>query len=879
MTAKTVTALKCRPEGKLTPMMSQYWDIKEQVPDALLLFRMGDFYETFHEDAQVASRVLGITLTTRDRESASPTPLAGVPHHSIDNYIARLLRAGHKVAVCEQLEDPTLAKGLVKRGVTEVLTPGTAVTPALLNERENHYALALYIPPDAHAASLCGFAFLDFSTGEFGLGQRYLSELPDVVAAYAPSEVFLPSRFLGGAMEESLQAQFDSLPLSHIEEACFAAEIAAESLKKHFAVTSLAGLDCGDLPHGVRAAGALIDHGSRLKQSRLDVVTRLHVVRAAEEMYLDEDTLNNLEIFRPLRGQDNSITLVHQLDSCRTTMGSRLLRRWLRAPLRDRGRAAQRHAAVQFYGENKSSLDDIRSTLAAIGDLERLMGRIAADRATPRDLLGLAETAERLPQIKEHLQRAQGDLLLSLGAQVDPLTEVAQRIRETLVDDPPTHVRDGGVIRPGVSAELDELLDSTREAREWIASLQASERQKTGITKLKVGYNKVFGYYLEVPRGAVDQVPDTWLGKQTLVNAQRYITPELKEKEQLVLRAEGERVRIEAQLFAALRLAVAAAADRAQQTADAVASLDVLASFAWVSHKNEYVCPRLTDGDRIRIRGGRHPVVEQLVGRNFVGNDLDLSRERAQILLITGPNMGGKSTYLRQVALITLMASIGCFVPATEAEIGKVDRIFTRVGASDNLARGQSTFLVEMTETAKILNSCTNESLVILDEVGRGTSTHDGMSLAWAVLEHLHDGPGAHPRTLFATHYHELTVLEDSLARLQNLTVEVREWQDDIIFLHTLKPGRADKSYGIQVARLAGLPAAVIDRAQQLLAEHERMESMLGTDKPQAAQPRKAQIDLFANNEKQICDAIRSAPTSLTPEEALALLGELRKRL
>jgi DNA mismatch repair protein MutS len=860
-------------------MMSQYWDIKEQVPDALLLFRMGDFYETFHEDAQVAARVLGITLTTRDRDSDAPVPLAGVPHHSIDNYIARLLRAGHKVAVCEQLEDPATTKGLVKRGITEILTPGTALTPALLEERENHYALSLFVPPDADAATPCGFAFLDFSTGEFGLGQRRRDDLLDVVASYTPNEVFLSASRLGDTLEARLRGRFESIPVSHIEDAAFAPEIAAETLRRHFGVASLAGLDCGDLPQGVRAAGALLDHGSRLKQTRLDAVTALQVVRSDEEMILDEDTLNNLEVFRPLRGQDTSITVVHQLDACRTTMGSRLLRRWLRAPLRDRQRAAARHEAVRAYCENAGGRDAVRGMLGAVGDLERLMGRIAADRATPRDLQALAETAERLPRIKEHLQGQRAPLLQELEDAIDPLSDLATTIRKTLVDDPPAHVREGGVIRSGVSRELDELLDSTRDARDWIAGLQATERQRSGIAKLKVGYNKVFGYYLEVPRSAVDQVPDTWVGKQTLVNAQRYITPELKEKEQLVLRADSERIRIEAQLFAELRQSIAAQAARVHRSAAAIAGLDVLSALAFVAHKNEYVCPRLTDGDRIRIRGGRHPVVEQLVGKSFVGNDLDLSRESAQILLITGPNMGGKSTYLRQVALITLMACIGSFVPADEAEIGRVDRIFTRVGASDNLARGQSTFLVEMTETARILNACTSESLVILDEVGRGTSTHDGMSLAWAVLEHLHADNGPRPRTLFATHYHELTVLEDSLERLHNLTVEVREWQDEIIFLHRIRPGRADKSYGIQVARLAGLPRSVIDRAQQLLTEHERMESMLGEQPAAPSTPRRPQLDLFASAEKQICDELRQADADLSPEQAQELLNRLRRRL
>jgi DNA mismatch repair protein MutS len=868
-----------RPPGKLTPMMAQYWEIKDQHADAILLFRMGDFYETFYQDAEITARELGIALTTRDRQTDSPVPLAGVPHHSIDSYIARLLRAGHTVAVCEQLEDPALAKGLVKRAVTEVLTPGTALTPDLLAERENHYALAVWVTPDATADARTGSAFLDFSTGAFGVGERFVRDLPDLVAQYAPGELFLPGACLGSELEQRLRRRFESLPIAHIEDASFTPRVAAEVLRRHFGVASLAGLDCGDLPDGVRAAGALLDHGTRLKQGRLQAVTRLQVLRGAAHLFLDEDTLANLEVFRPLRGQDPSVTLVHQLDACRSAMGSRLLRTWLRAPLRERETAAARHASVAWFLEHRERLEALRAQLARLGDLERLLGRIAADRGSPRDLVALAQSIAVLPAITACVHDAQADLLAALQAQADPLSDIQRDVEATLVDDPPAHLRDGGVIRAGVSPELDGLLASTQSARDWIAGLQESERRATGIAKLKVGYNRVFGYYLEVPRSQAERVPAHYTGKQTLVNAQRYVTPELKTQEQLVLRAETERVRIETRLFGELCARVAAASARIQRTAGALAELDALAAFAAVAHKREFAQPRLTDGDRIRIRAGRHPVVEILSDAPFVPNDLDVSREQAQILLITGPNMGGKSTFLRQVALIVLMAYAGSFVPAAEAEIGHVDRIFTRVGASDNLARGQSTFLVEMTETARILNACTAESLVILDEVGRGTSTHDGMSLAWAILEHLHNG-AARPRTLFATHYHELTVLEGTLAHLRNLTVEVREWQDEIVFLHRIVPGRADKSYGIQVAQLAGLPAEVIGRAKQILAQHERMESDLGHDAPRAPRSAARQLDLFASAERRISARLRQLdPDTLHPEAAAELLRELRRLL
>jgi DNA mismatch repair protein MutS len=833
-------------------MMAQYWEVKKAHREAIVLFRMGDFYETFYEDAKVASRVLGIALTTRDRDSSHPIPLAGVPFHSADAYIAKLLGAGYKVAVCEQVEDPALARGLVRREVVEVLTPGTALVPSLLAARESLYALCL--APAGDAAGRLGFAYLDFSTGEFGLGERPAGEALDLVARYAPGEVFLPRGALGTPLEASLRQRFEALPLSFLDDAAFSPRVAVDVLQRHFGVLSLDGLGCSDLPAGTAAAGALLDCGMRLKQGRLQAVVRLEVARESDELGLDDETLANLEIFRPLRGQDAAVTLVHQLDACGTAMGSRTLRAWLRAPARDTRVGTARHAAVGWLVEHPEAHAGLRAALARLGDLERLLGRIAADRATPRDLVGFAETCENLPAAAAPVAGADAELLATLHAAVDPLADLAADVRRTLVEDPPAHLRDGGVIRPGADAELDALLDSTRDARQWIAGLQESERRASGIAKLKVGYNKVFGYYLEVPRGQVERVPAHYIAKQTLVGAQRFVTPELKEREQLVLRSEAERLRLEAALFGALRGRLAAAAERVRRTADAVAALDVLASFAQVARKRDYCRPRLTGGDRIRIRAGRHPVMERLLDEQFVPNDVELASADAQILLITGPNMGGKSTFLRQVALLVLLAYAGSWVPAAEAEVGAVDRIFTRVGASDNLARGQSTFLVEMTETAKILNCATSRSLVVLDEVGRGTSTHDGMSLAWAVLEYLHDLGPERPRTLFATHYHELTVLADTLPRLRNFTVEVKEWQDQMLFLHRIRPGRADKSYGIQVAQLAGLPPAVIGRAKQILSGHERMEASLAATAPAPPAPPPRQLDLFAAKERHRTD-------------------------
>jgi DNA mismatch repair protein MutS len=824
-----------------------------------------------------------VTLTTRDKNSDHPVPLAGVPFHSADAYIARLLRAGYKVAVCEQIEDPALAKGLVKRAVTEVLTPGTALVPALLDEREAHYALCIAPAPDpAPARALAGFAFLDFSTGEFGLGECTHGELVDVIARYRPGEVFLPRAALGSALEHEIRRRFETLPVSFLDDAAFTARVAGEALRRHFGVLALDGLGCADLGQGTAAAGAILDAGTRLKQARLQAVTHLQVVRGGDTLVLDDDTLGNLEIFRPLRGTDTGVTLVHQLDVCVTAMGSRLLRAWLRAPRRDTAVAAARHAAVGRLCDDAATLDDVRTRLAGVADLERLTGRIAADRATPRDLVALEETCARLPDVAAALAplAAAGavPLLTEVHAALDPLDDLARDIRATLVDDPPAHTRDGGVIRAGASPELDALLAGTRDARDWIAGLQESERRATGIAKLKVGYNKVFGYYLEVPRAHADRVPAHYIGKQTLVGAERFVTPELKDREQQVLRAETERIRLENELFTSLRARLAAHAARIHATAAALATLDVVAAFAFVARKRDYVRPQWTDERRITIRCGRHPVVERLVEGEFVPNDVDLSAATQQIVLLTGPNMGGKSTYLRQVALIVLMAYAGSFVPAREAEIGAVDRVFTRVGASDNLARGQSTFLVEMTETAKILNTATDQSLIVLDEVGRGTSTHDGMSLAWAILEYLHDRGPARPLTLFATHYHELTVLAETLPRLVNHCVEVREWQEEILFLHRIRRGQADKSYGIQVAKLAGLPAEVIERARAILAEHERMEASLGHTPAVPATVAAPQLDLFAASDRRIVERLRALGSGdLTPDAALRLIQDLRK--
>jgi DNA mismatch repair protein MutS len=813
-------------------------------------------------------------------------PLAGVPFHSVDGYIARLLRAGYKVAVCEQLEDPALAKGLVKRAVTEVLTPGTALTPGLLAERDGHYAMCLAASSDADAAKPMGFAFLDFSTGEFGLGERPAGECFDVVARYAPRELFLPQNCMGSAFEAALTRRFETLPVAHVEDALFTPRLARQALLGHFAVAALDGLDCQDLSEGVRAAGALLEYGSRLKHGRIDAVTRLQVIRSTEEMFLDEDTLANLEIFRSGRGQDASVTLVHHLDACGTAMGSRMLRRWLRAALRDRAQAEARHEAVSWGSTHVEPLEELRGILAQVGDLERLFGRIAADRAAPRDLVAFADSAGRIPSLLERLQSVPGSLIASLRHELDPLADLTDDVRHTLVDEPPPHLREGGVIRPGVSDELDALLDSTRSAREWIAALQTSERAATGIAKLKVGYNKVFGYYLEVTNAHRDKVPADFERRQTLTTAERYVTPELKSREAEVLGADEKLKAREHELFTALRDECAAHVGSLQAAAGALAGLDAQAALAEAAARFEWTRPVLEDSDRLVADGVRHPVVERLLPRGeFVANDVRLNARERQIVLLTGPNMGGKSTYLRQVALLVVLAQSGSWVPAVRATIGLVDRLFTRVGAADRLGAGQSTFMVEMTETADILRSATSRSLVLLDEIGRGTATYDGLALAWAVTEHLHDARTARARTIFATHYHELTQLSERLPRLANAHVTVKEWGDGVVFLHRIADGPADRSYGIHVAQLAGLPASVIERAKVVLAELESERTVEELER-RPVRGRKEEIrvplplfDVAPPAEHPLAAELRALiPDAMTPLEALQRLAEWKKR-
>ena len=830
---------------KLTPAMAQYKRFKEQHPDAILLFRMGDFYETFYDDAIVASQLLGLTLTARNNgRGGSNIPLAGVPHHALDTYLARLIRAGKKVAICEQMEPPQKGKKVVRREVVQVVSPGTVLSDELLDQKRNNYLVGIFV-----AGDLLGMAVTDLSTGMFKASERPAGDLWETLARMGAAEVLAPESW-AEANEAEFAARVPGALLTQLEDWHFEQRYAYDTLKEHFKVASLKGFGCDDLTAGIRAAGGVLCYLRENQKGAVSHMTRLARERTESAMELDLVTQRNLELISTIQDGRREGTLFGVLDKTRTPPGARTLRAWLSQPLLGVPRIEARLDAVQAFVESPTDRDDARTALRRVGDLERLMSKICCNRANPRELVALRRSLEAVVPLRKTLRVFQADLLVRARDHGMPdLTELIDLIAHTLEDDPPAQTADGGYIRTGYHGELDELRAISSGGRDWVANLQADERKKTDIASLKVGYNKAFGYYIEVTKANQDKVPAHFVRKQTLVNAERYITPELKDWEAKILGADERAKDLERDLFAALREKVAEWVEPVQRTALAVAAVDVLSTLAEVASANDYVRPLVDDGVRIDIAEGRHPAVEQLLpGGQFVPNDVTIDGESDQILLITGPNMSGKSTVLRQVGLIVLLAQIGSFVPARRARIGVVDRIFTRVGASDNLARGESTFLVEMNEAANILNNATPESLVLLDEIGRGTSTFDGLSIAWAMTEYLHDAEQLRPRTLFATHYHELTELEDLLPRVKNYSVAVRESGDTIAFLHRLVPGGCDHSYGIEVARLAGMPAEMIARAKEILTRLEQNDLSVGSRQgqngsPSGSQPRKSDDD------------------------------------
>jgi len=837
-----------------TPLMQQYREIKARHRDAILLFRMGDFYEMFEDDAEVGARTLGLTLTSRNNGAAAETPLAGVPAKAVSVYVKRLVERGFRVAICDQVEDPKLAKGIVRREVTEVVTPGAAMADDLLEERRNTFLVAL-----ATDAARAGFAAADLSTGEFVLENVPAAALEAALQRYGPSEVVVAEGAAALAPAGVL--------VTRREPWEFDPALAAEDIARRFDLASLDGLGIGpDDALAVGAAGALLRYLSDLQPGGLPQLRRPVARRASGRLYLDAMTRRNLELVEPLRPGSEDTTLLAVLDHTRTPMGARLLRDWLLAPLTDPAAIAARHDAVGVLVADEPRRAALREALDGVRDLERLGAKAAARRATPRDLGGMRDSVERLPQVLATMGS-----LYRLDDGFDALRDVAAALAAALVDRPPATLGDGDVVRPGHAPALDELRGLRDGGRSYIAGLQSRERARTGIASLKVGFNKVFGYYIEVTHANRDAVPADYERRQTLTGAERYVTPELKAYEAKVLGAEEEIARLEERLFGELRDAVGAEIRRIQDVAARVAAADVLASLAEAAARHGYARPEVADDFVLDIEAGRHPVVERVMPREaFIPNDVRLDAEH-QIMIVTGPNMAGKSTVLRQVALLVLLAQAGSFVPARRARVGVVDRLFTRVGASDDLARGQSTFLVEMSETASILHNASRRSLVLLDEIGRGTSTYDGVAIAWAVAEYLHERVGC--KAVFATHYHELTQLADRFARIVNFNVAVHESGDQVIFLHRLRPGGADRSYGIHVGRLAGLPDEVIERANVVLRSLEAGHRVASASRPPD------QLALFAPAEDPLLAELRGLDVDgLTPRDALEKLAELQRK-
>ncbi|HKI02721.1 MAG TPA: DNA mismatch repair protein MutS [Thermoanaerobaculia bacterium] len=879
------------PVTSLTPMMRQYLEVKARHPDALLMYRMGDFFEMFFEDARAAAPILEVQLTARQKGTENETPMCGVPHHALEGYLAKLLAAGLKVAICDQIEDPAQAKGLVKRDVTRVVTPGTLSDPGLLEGKEENFLAGLVWEREEGAG-----AFLDLSTGSFFVRRwRSPEEAVEDLALLRPREVLFHS--------ERGAAGFPDAIVDWAERDCpcrtplpgdrlFDPHRAGELLLRQFGAGTLRGFGLEEGEPAVRAAAAALAYAQETQKSGLSHIRGLAVREAGDRLILDAATLANLEVFASQRasaagsGRRRS-TLLAVLDRTVTAPGGRAVREWLRRPLVHPGEIAERHRAVGALAADNPRRERIREGLARMADPERLLTRAVLGTLSPREAAGVRDTLAEAPALLAELAALEPAVspLLARLADTDPLPELHAELTRMLEAAPAPNLQDGGVIAAGVDEELDRYRSLTRDSKRHILALEVRERERTGISSLKIRYNKVFGYYLEVTRANQQRVPADYIRKQTLVNAERYVTPEIKELEEQILSAEERQIELEVRFFRELTEKIAAEAAGLAALATAVGTLDTLASFAEVAARQRYVRPKMTEaGEPIVIREGRHPVVEQASRDAFVPNDAELDAERSGIVLLTGPNMGGKSTYLRQVALIVLMAQAGSFVPADEASIGVCDRIFTRVGASDDLARGESTFMVEMIETANILRHSTDRSLVILDEVGRGTATFDGLSLAWAIVEYLHEH--RRPKTLFATHYHELTELASLLPRVVNRTMAVKEWDERIVFLRRVVPGSADKSYGLHVARLAGLPPTVIERAGEILANLEAQEYdpngkprlARGNAAPETGGP--AQLTLFAPPEQVVASLLRDVDVDqLTPLAALNLLHSLKSRL
>ncbi|MCU1290121.1 MAG: mismatch repair protein MutS [Acidobacteria bacterium] len=897
-----------RPMQNATPMLRQYLEIKKQYPGTLLFFRLGDFYELFNEDAVTGARELEITLTARHKDSPNPVPMCGVPHHAAANYIARLVKKGYRVAICEQTEEAGKGVKLVKREVVRVITPGTSVDPQLIESKESVYLASICGSGDDFGA-----AFLELSTGEFFTtqvsGAKSWSEVCSIIESFAPRELLYPG-FLQKLVEQtfsnstrqtqpnlqnvvsispSFSNKFTST-LTPLDDWLFHAEDGESLLKRQLNVNHLSAFGIEGKTEAIRAAGACLNYARETQKASAEHITELTYYETNDYMVLDAITLKNLEVIES-KGEKNKKTVIGVIDETITGMGGRLLRSWILRPSIKRAEIQTRQAAVDELTDTILR-DKIRFLLKEVSDLERLIGRLNLGTATPRDLLALNNSIAQTPKINHALSDAQSLLLQVLTENIFELPEITRLISEAISDEPPVNLTEGGIIRSGFNAELDELRDISRTAKQIVAGFEESEKIRTGISNLKVRFNNVFGYYIEISKGNVSRVPDDYERRQTLTNAERYTTPQLKEWERKILGAEERIIEIEIDLFKTIRGQVREETLKLQSTARALATLDALTSLAEAATRYNFVCPTLHDGDEIDVKNGRHPIVEKFSGASFVPNDLYMNNSTDRLLIITGANMGGKSTILRQVAIIQILAQIGSFVPADSARLPIIDRIWTRVGASDDLASGRSTFMVEMTETATILHNATPRSLILLDEIGRGTSTFDGLSIAWAVSEYLHNSPEHSAKTLFATHYHELTELAENLPGAKNYQISATEKNGEVVFLHKLIKGKASKSYGIAVAKLAGLPQKVIERAKDVLAKLEKYELAVFSDRQQnkngletavgshGKSKLAAQFSLFAITNENVLDDLRETDVeNLSPEEARNYLRNLKNRI
>lgn len=860
----------------MTPMLKQFVDIKELYPDSIIFFRAGDFYEMFFEDAEKASRILGITLTSRGSYDGKKVPMCGVPHHSSRSYIAKLIENGRKVAICEQVEEPGQGKGIVKREVVRVVTPGSIIDEIGEERNDNLYMAAI-----SGGNGLYGLAHVDLSTGEFRVTEvDEWRELIDELGRIDPAELLLSEGDNLSHHREFLRYRIEVL-----RGDAYIKDRAEHLLKEQLGVNSLKVFGCDGLKEGVYAAGALVHYLKETQKINPGHIKEIVPYRLGDYMFLDESTVRNLELYETMKRRSIRGSLFQVIDRTVTPMGSRLLKRWTGYPLIDLYKIRRRLAAVANLRDNRVCREDIRELLNGIYDLERLNGRVSLGRANARDLIALKLSILRLPAVKTRLADSTSELLSDISSSLDSLQDIAEIIDKAICDNPPVSLKEGGLIREGFNHELDDLISITRDGKAWIADLALTEKTRTGISTLKVGYNKIYGYYIEVSKANLHLVPQDYIRKQTLVNGERYVTESLKEYEEKVLGAEEKKIDLEYEIFEQIRGRIASQSGRIKETARYIAEIDALAGLADTAELNGYVCPEVNDGGIIEIFDGRHPVIEQTVkDEDFVPNDIRLDDNEQEFLIITGPNMAGKSTILRQVALTVLMAQMGGFVPASKATIGIVDRIFTRIGASDDIAKGQSTFMVEMDETANILRHATTKSLVILDEIGRGTSTYDGLSIAWAVAEALHDRDNKGVRTLFATHYHELTDLMSTKFRVKNFNIAVKEWKDRIIFLRKLVPGGTSRSYGVQVARIAGIPEEVIERAKEILSNLEKGEiddlgrPRLARSKQTQNSQSTSQMNLFGWHNEGLIKRIRELDiSSITPLDALLELDRIKK--